>query len=324
VYSRVYFVPPVPVRASPLKTATPELIGAVAPALTAPPLPVLRVAVTTPVLNEVTTLPPESRTVIAGCWARTAPEDVITLGSVVTTNFAAAPTLTVTALDTAVVRVESVKVKVYEPANAFSASPVKVATPATAVAEGLVSDTPPAVNVAVTIDVLVVTTLPCASSTLTTGTTAKVAPLATLVEGWVVTTNFDATPANMAIVAVTGVRALIVGALKVSVYDAATAPVSTRPLNVALPVAVVTYAYEPAVTVAPTLDAAVIKVREYPVLMLPPKSSTVTTGWAASTAPLVVVKLGAVVNANFAATPAAFTTKELEVTVNRPSLNVNV
>ncbi len=58
------------------------------------------------------------------------------------------------------------------------------------------SDTPPLVKLAVTVDVSVVTTLPPESSTLTTGWVAKGRALASVVEGWVVMTSLVAAPVD--------------------------------------------------------------------------------------------------------------------------------
>ena len=60
---------------------------------------------------------------------------------------------------------------------------------------GFVSDTPPLVKFAVTVDESVVTTLPPESSTLTTGWVARAAPLASVLEGCVLITSLEAAPA---------------------------------------------------------------------------------------------------------------------------------
>ncbi len=75
-----------------------------------------------------------------------------------------------------------------------------MATPLAAALVGFVSDTPPLVKFAVTVDVSVVTTLPPESSTLTTGWVARAAPLASVAEGWVVTTSLVAAPVDMVMV----------------------------------------------------------------------------------------------------------------------------
>ena len=72
-----------------------------------------------------------------------------------------------------------------------------MATPLAAALVGFVSDTPPLVKLAVTVDESVVTTLPPESSTLTTGWVARAAPLASVVLGWVVTTSLVADPVDM-------------------------------------------------------------------------------------------------------------------------------
>ena len=69
-----------------------------------------------------------------------------------------------------------------------------MATPLEAAVVGFVSDTPPLVKLAVTVDESVVTTLPPESSTLTTGWVARAAPLASVLEGWVVMTSWVAAP----------------------------------------------------------------------------------------------------------------------------------
>ena len=91
--------------------------------------------------------------------------------------------------ETAAVSEPSVNVSVYEPANALRARPLKVATPATAVALAFVTETPPVVIRAVAVDVSEAITFPAASSTFTTGFWARTAPLGALDEGWVVMTN---------------------------------------------------------------------------------------------------------------------------------------
>ena len=58
------------------------------------------------------------------------------------------------------------------------------------------SDTPPLVKLAVTVDESVVTTLPPESSTLTTGWVARAAPLASVALGWVVMTSLVADPVD--------------------------------------------------------------------------------------------------------------------------------
>ena len=60
--------------------ATPATKLALDPALSAPPAPVAIDAVTAPVVTVVTTLPPESSTLMTGCWAKTTPEAVDVLG----------------------------------------------------------------------------------------------------------------------------------------------------------------------------------------------------------------------------------------------------
>ena len=79
-------------------------------------------------------------------------------------------------------------------ARALRARPEKVATPLAAALVGFVSDTPPLVKLAVTVDVSVATTLPPESSTVTLGWVARAAPLASVVLGWVVTTSLVAVP----------------------------------------------------------------------------------------------------------------------------------
>ena len=74
------------------------------------------------------------------------------------------------------------------------ARPEKVAVPLAAALVGFVSDTPPLVKLAVTVDESVVTTLLPESSTLTTGWVARAAPLASVLEGWAVMTSLVAAP----------------------------------------------------------------------------------------------------------------------------------
>ena len=84
------------------------------------------------------------------------------------------------------------------PASALSARPLKVATPELATAVLLVTDTPPEVIVAVTVEPSPVTTLPAESSTLTTGCWLSAAPEASLALGEVVMTSLEAAPVAMA------------------------------------------------------------------------------------------------------------------------------
>ena len=80
------------------------------------------------------------------------------------------------------------------------ARPEKVATPLAAASVGFVSDTPPLVKLAVTVDESVVTTLPPESSTLTTGWVARATPLASVVLGSVVMTRWVAAPVETVMV----------------------------------------------------------------------------------------------------------------------------
>ena len=72
-----------------------------------------------------------------------------------------------------------------------------MATPLAAALVGFVSDTPPLVKFAVTVDELVVTTLPPESSTWTTGWVARAAPLASVGLGSVVMTSWVADPVDI-------------------------------------------------------------------------------------------------------------------------------
>ena len=72
-----------------------------------------------------------------------------------------------------------------------------MATPLAAALVGFVSDTPPLVKLAVTVDELVVTTLPPESSTWTTGWVARAAPLASVVLGSVAMTSWVAAPVDI-------------------------------------------------------------------------------------------------------------------------------
>ena len=71
---------------------------------------------------------------------------------------------------------------------------MNVATPELATAVGLVTETPPDVIVAVTVEPSEVTGKLAESSIVTTGTAAKTAPLLADVDGAVVMTNFYAAP----------------------------------------------------------------------------------------------------------------------------------
>ena len=80
-----------------------------------------------------------------------------------------------------------------------------MATPLAAALVGFVSDTPPLVKFAVTVDESVVTTLPPESSTETLGWVARAAPLASVALGWVVTASWVAAPVETVMVLDTAV-----------------------------------------------------------------------------------------------------------------------
>ena len=71
------------------------------------------------------------------------------------------------------------------PATALSVRAENVATPEGAVTLLPLSEVPPLVKLAVTVEDAVVTTLPAASSTSTTGWVARAVPLVAEAPGWV-------------------------------------------------------------------------------------------------------------------------------------------
>ena len=145
-------------------------------------------------LEPETVLPPESWTVTTGWVVKAAPL-AAPAGWVVTANLVAAPAvrakLDVVALVTPVA--EAVRVKL--PTVPVSLQPAKVAIPEMAVC-GLVVQAKvpvPLATARVTAALEVVTVLPLASWTVTTGWVVKAVPL-TAPAGWVVTANLVAVP----------------------------------------------------------------------------------------------------------------------------------
>ena len=176
-----------------------------------------------------------------------------------------------------------------------------MATPLAAALVGFVSDTPPLVKLAVTVDESVVTTLPPESSTLTTGWVARAAPLASVVLGWVVMTSWVAAPVDMVMVveaargeAVTGEGQGVgvpFSAVEGQAREGGHAAGERCPGAVA--------AMEP-----PPLAIDALAVPELTeVTTLPPESSTLTTGWVARAAPLASVLEGWVVMTSLVAAP---------------------
>ena len=161
----VYAVPAVPLMPTPEKVATPATaLTVVVP--TVVPFP-LTVMVTAAVLL-VTMLPAASLSVTTG-WVVKAEPLTLPAAEVVSVAWLAAPTVGVM-LWLAVVTLPEVKVSVYAvPAVPLMPTPVKVATPATALTVVVPSVVPLPLTVMVTEAVLLVTVLPAASLIAITG-----------------------------------------------------------------------------------------------------------------------------------------------------------
>ncbi len=201
----------------------------------------------------------------------------------------------------------------------MSARALKVATPATAATLALETVKPPDVKVALTVEVLVVTMLPPASSIFKTGCWASAAPLGAADEGSVTITSFEAPPADTVIVEETA--AVSPPSVNVSVYVPAE-PVRSRPLKVATPATATAVALA---TDDPTggavMAAVTVEVFERTTLLL--ASSTLTTGWTTRATPLGSLVDGWVVMTSLVAGPETTTAFDTAA-VSELSVNVSV
>ncbi len=171
------------------------------------------------------------------------------------------------------------------------ARPENVATPATAALVLLVIEEPtlPPTSAAVTVDVSAFTTAPLASSTVTTGWTASATPLAAVAEGSSRDHQFGRGTGDRH-----RCRAAEVETASVKVSPAMTVSmgaVMARPLKVATPA---TAAFVLLANELPAPVNAAVTVEVSVVTMLPPESSTSTTGCGVSATPLTAPVTGAV------------------------------
>ena len=184
---------------------------------------------------------------------------------------------------------------------------------------GLVTETPPVVMVAVTVEESLVTTLPLESSTLITGWVDRAAPEASVLEGAVEITSLVAAP--VARVMVLEAALVKVPLEKVSVVVAPLSPLRVSPLKVATPAVMVAVA--PAEMVGAPVEVAVM-VPVALVTTLPPESSTLATGWTDRAAPLVALEEGWVVMTTWVAAPAETVMVPDTAVVSAPSEKVSV
>ena len=296
-------LPTRPLRRSVEKAATPLPIVAVL-VTSEPPLPLAIVAVIVP-LAPVTVLPPTSTTRTTGCVARLTPFVAVAGGGVCSTTAAGAPALSVIVPDV-MVRVPSPNCNVKFPIGPFSWSAANVATPALIVAVLLTSEPPtPEAIVAVIVPLAPGTVLPPTSTTFTTGCVLRLTPLLATAAGGVWKTTAFAAPTPRVIVPDVTVR---VPSLNCSV-NAPIVPLRRSVENVAMPAVIgaVAVIREPP---APDAIVAVI-VPLAPVTVLPPASTTFTTGCVARSTPLVAVAGGATCSTTCAAAPTVTVTAEL-------------
>ena len=153
----------------------------------------------------------------------------------------------------------------------------------------------------------VVTVLPLASWTVSTGWAARATALATVVLGWVVTASFDATPAVRAKLDVVALVRPVDDAVRVKFP---TVPVSLQPAKVAMPAVAATGLVVQAKVPVPLATAKVTAALD-PVAVLPLVSWTVTIGWVVNAAPLTAPD-GWVVTISLVAAPAV-TLMDVEV-----------
>jgi hypothetical protein len=236
------------------------------------------IAIVTELVSLVTVLPPASCTATTGCVANGRPP-VAELGWVVKATLAALPTETVSDELCADVNAPSAAVSVYVPARSMEQF-ANVATPATAAFGFVVHDKfAPAgvVIVKVTELVSLVTVLPPASCTATTGCVPNAVPPVEL-DGCVVNATFAALPTEIVSELLTS--AVNEASVAVSVYVPATS--IEQPANVATP-ATAAFGFVVQVKVAPP-GVVIPMVTELVslVTLLPPASCTVTTGCVAN------------------------------------------
>jgi hypothetical protein len=241
----------------------------------------------------------------------------------VNANFDAAPAVMVKLGElTAEVNPVAAAVNVYVPAKSIL-QPTNVATPETAVngfaLVQLKTELPGTVIVNVTGLELVVTVLPPASCTFTTGCVAKATLLAASL-GCVVNATFVAEPTVIATDEL--VARVRPGSVAVNVYVPARSIL--QPTNVATPetavngFALVHVSSAPAGVVIANVTAVMLLVT-----VLPPASWIATTGWVPKAVPPVDA-LGEVVNASFAAAPTVIVNELLIAEVNPVPVAVNV
>ncbi len=247
---------------------------AVALASVAPPGPDAIVAVTvTPAW--LTALPAPSRNCTTGCRANATPPCAVADGWVVSVNWLGAPALTVMVPETACVRPVAPKLRVRSPAVPLIARLVKLATPLPSVAAVAVPPKlpPPVAIAAVTVTPAWLTALPAASRSCTAGCWANATPLCAVVDGWVVSVRWLATPALTVIVPETaGARPV---ALKLKARSPAV-PLSERLVKVATPLALVAVNVPP--SVPPPVAIAAVTVTPDWLTALPAPSRNCTTG----------------------------------------------
>src|ERR1017187_3064505 len=165
----------------PLKSARPATAAFVLVPPSVPPPGFVPMATVTVDVSVVTVLPPASCTVTTGCVVHAVPPVPPVVG-VVNASFAAAPSVMLNALLVALVSAPSVAANVYPVPilSIFKALALKLATPATAAFVNVPLNTPPGpalVPIAtVTVETSVVTVLPPASCTVTTGCVAQAVP----------------------------------------------------------------------------------------------------------------------------------------------------
>ena len=290
----------------PKKVATPLVKTTLLPATLAVPA---KLATIVPAAL-VTVLPNASTTLTTGCATSDTPAPPVADGGVTYASALAAPGESVSGDVT--VRVPSVKESVYAPIVPPTTSALSVPTPDVIVAVLPLTRLAPGA-VAVIVPLAVVTRLPKASTTLTTGCAASATPAPPDTEGAVTNASAAGGPAFN----INAVMTCRVPSEKVSVY-APTSPPTVRVLSEPTPAVIVTV---PLLTTPPTL-AVTVRVPVAVMTVLPDASTTLTTGCVPSATPAPAAAEGAVVKASALAGPA--TRVRGAVTVRVPSLKVSV
>ena len=285
--------------------------------LSVAPPGVVRFSVTA--LVSVVRFPPASSIDTAGCVANGRPP-VDELGWVVNASRAASPTEIVIDELVADVNNPSDAVNVYVPVLSMEQF-ANVATPATAASGFAAQDrfAPPGVVIAsVTELVSLVTTFPTASSTLTTGCVPNAVPPVES-DGCVVKASCAAGPTEIVIGLLTS--AVNRPSDAVNVYVPATS--IEQPANVATPATAVSGFVVHVRFAPPGVVSASVTELVSSVMVLPPASCTLTTGWVANGSP-PSAPTGCVVNATRAASPTEITTLSLTAPVSDASVAVSV